>query len=398
MPERFAKFYERILEGGVILLLFLPVIGEYGPLLYPLGRDILLWVVVEIMAGSFLLLMLAKRHTPLPRFSWIIFFFFAWWGATGIATLFSPHQSLSFWGSIIRSQGLFTFSHFLILFLILAAFFPKEKWRNKFFPAMVLASIFVSSLALWERVSAGTERVSSTLGNPNFLAGYLLLIIFATLAFFLQEKRYPLKIFYGSSLALQAITLVLTFSRGAYLGFFGGLLIFFFLLPGLQKKLRVATLGGIAAFLILGGLLQISHQTEWVRAISPQIYERFFSTSNQGIPYTIISRTESWHAGIQGIAARPFFGWGPENFAIPFDAFYRGNLEHIYFGEAWFDRAHNIFIDVAATTGIVGLMAFLALLLSILIKTVRIRFSSPDPASQFFGGRARCCFRCVYRQ
>ena len=64
-----------------------------------------------------------------------------------------------------------------------------------------------------------------------------------------------------------------------------------------------------------------------------------------------------WEAGLEGFAARPVLGWGPENFGAVFGRFASG-----YGATAKpHDRAHNKLVEVAATTGGLGLAVWLAL-------------------------------------
>ncbi|MEY8304013.1 O-antigen ligase family protein [Anaerosalibacter bizertensis] len=79
-----------------------------------------------------------------------------------------------------------------------------------------------------------TTRVFSVFGNPNILAEYLVMITPISVAMFWSSKKmYKKFIFLITSLILVA-SLVLTFSRGGWLGFAIGMLIFIFLV---EKRL-----------------------------------------------------------------------------------------------------------------------------------------------------------------
>ena len=72
---------------------------------------------------------------------------------------------------------------------------------------------------------------------------------------------------------------------------------------------------------------------------------------------SVQSRLAAWEAGLEGFAARPLLGWGPENFGIVFGRFASG-----YGAVAEpHDLAHSKLVEVAATTGGLGLAAWLAL-------------------------------------
>jgi tetratricopeptide (TPR) repeat protein len=71
-----------------------------------------------------------------------------------------------------------------------------------------------------------------------------------------------------------------------------------------------------------------------------------------------------WELSQDAIKERPWFGWGTDNFERVFEARYDNRLlEARYGNEAWFDRAHNVFIDQMVDNGIIGLLTYIALYL-----------------------------------
>ena len=92
-----------------------------------------------------------------------------------------------------------------------------------------------SELARWadpNSVADGTIRVYGPLENPNLLAGYLIPILPIALVALLRWRSWPQRLFAGSALVLGAIALVLSYSRGGWLG-------------------MLAALGGLALLLVL---------------------------------------------------------------------------------------------------------------------------------------------------
>lgn len=53
-------------------------------------------------------------------------------------------------------------------------------------------------------------------------------------------------------------------------------------------------------------------------------------------------------------------GWGPENFVVAFDKFYDGALDADSY--PWFDKVHNMFLEIGVTSGLLGLISFLVVL------------------------------------
>ena len=71
------------------------------------------------------------------------------------------------------------------------------------------------------------------------------------------------------------------------------------------------------------------------------------------------------------IQKKPLFGWGPENFEIGFASVL--NDKDFDLKNIRVDRSHNIILDIAANTGIVGLIVW-GWLLIILFKKSGIFF------------------------
>jgi putative inorganic carbon (HCO3(-)) transporter len=77
------------------------------------------------------------------------------------------------------------------------------------------------ALARWSdnnSVAEGTVRIYSSLDNPNLLGGYLLPILPLAVVALLRWQGLPRRLFALASLVLGLVALVLTYSRGAWMG------------------------------------------------------------------------------------------------------------------------------------------------------------------------------------
>ena len=68
-------------------------------------------------------------------------------------------------------------------------------------------------------------------------------------------------------------------------------------------------------------------------------------------------RFVSWEAGLAGFAERPVLGWGPANYMAPFGRYVGASGADLPTN----DHAHNVLIEVAATKGLAGFAAYLAI-------------------------------------
>lgn len=92
-------------------------------------------------------------------------------------------------------------------------------------------------------------RVTATLQNPNMLGQYLLLVIPVGGARLLSCKTWKARIFYFVSCGLMCLCMILTFSRGAWLGLVFAGAIFFVLLD--PRLIMLAPFALIALYFVL---------------------------------------------------------------------------------------------------------------------------------------------------
>jgi hypothetical protein len=90
-------------------------------------------------------------------------------------------------------------------------------------------------------------------------------------------------------------------------------------------------------------------------------------------------RPAIWRDSLQLIASRPLFGYGPDNFGLVFPRF-----QSIPLGSVQVDKAHSEVLQVAATQGLVGLVAYVWLLAAFVRTFVRGR--GADGAYPIFAG------------
>jgi len=79
---------------------------------------------------------------------------------------------------------------------------------------------------------------------------------------------------------------------------------------------------------------------------------------------TAQGRADTWTTAVEAIAQRPLLGWGPEGLADGLQRHVDADYERAYTRRQLPDRAHDAPLDVAGTLGIVGLVAWLGLLIA----------------------------------
>jgi putative inorganic carbon (hco3(-)) transporter len=180
--------------------------------------------------------------------------------------------------------------------------------------------------------------------------------------------------YYGVAAAACGAALLMSYSRGAWLGFgvSGGVMLLAF--PR-KTWVSVALVGGAALLLALlaaSGRLPAS-----LTARLSSVTEDIFSVQDvRGVDidpnnYAVIERLAHWQAAINMATDRPWLGVGIGNYEVAYPAYRLINWKFPL------GHAHNYYLNVLAETGIIGLVAYTTLLLSILVFAWRAR-QHPD--------------------
>ena len=183
----------------------------------------------------------------------------------------------------------------------------------------------------------GMFRVYSTFQNPNVLGAYFLLIIPLGVACFFLAKHLLLKLFYLGCVGLMMLCLVLTYSRGCYLGIMVAAAIFAVLMD--------------RRFIVLGVIVLIM-----LPFVLPEtILNRFLSIGNMEDSSTSY-RVYIWMGTIAMLKDYWFSGIGPGegayNIVYPVYAYSGIGAPH----------SHNTFLQVMCDTGIIGILIFVCIL------------------------------------
>ncbi len=382
-----ANIIKQIIHICLYLILIIPFF-VWGKFLFPYisPKTFAFRILIEIAIFFYILLIIYQPQYR-PRFSkltWIILIYII---AITLASIFGVDPYRSFWGNIERGEGLLTVYHLFAFYILITSLFKEKKDWLRYFNFSALVSILMSLYALGQKFelgslmkSAGGSRLAGTIGNASFLAAYLLLSIFIILFLFINSRSRNWRIFYGAAFLFEAYILFETQTRGALLGFFGGLILVA-ILGVIFSKNRKVKLGAIALLLILiiaASSIWFLRDSESIKNI--KTLERLVSISFDDI--TTQSRLLGWQAAWKGWQDRFVFGYGYENYNVAFNKYFPAPIYRDSGSQIWFDRAHNIFFDQAVTGGILGILSYLGILvLSALLLLSWLRKSRKEENS-----------------
>ena len=187
--------------------------------------------------------------------------------------------------------------------------------------------------------SAIAFRVYSTLANPNVLGEYLLLVIPIACAFAFSADNRKKRIAALLAALIMGVCLILTYSRGCYLGLLFAAAVFLVLLD--------------RRFLFLG-ILAVALCPLY---LPDSVISRFTSIGNMADSSTSY-RVRIWLGSLAMLKDFGFSGVGYGSEA--FNTIYPAYAMHGVYAQ----HAHNLFLQILCDSGIVGLLVFLGLIVS----------------------------------
>ncbi|MEK7579986.1 MAG: O-antigen ligase family protein [Patescibacteria group bacterium] len=359
----------KFLKYGVYLAVFIPLI-IFSQFISPFhfGKVILFRSLIEILAVFYVVLLIRYGKAYGPPMTPIFWFVTLFTLVFGLTTFASTNPFQSFFGTLERMGGWFSFLHFWGFFVIATAVLKKkEAWLFliKISLAVSLLSAFYGFLQKtdlqWVIGSGGRNKIFGTIGNPALFAGYMIVNIFlALMLYFKPDSSKTEKIFSGSVFILDALAVLLAGVRGSVLGLVIGIILFGFLysMNFGSVKIKKYTIYFFIFVLSVAGILYSLRNTELVK--ENHYLSRYADISPKA--YTVQTRIWAWEAGFKGWGdslKTIALGWGPEMFNVPFSKNFNPKFFKGLGSETLFDRAHNQFLEVLFTMGIVGFAAYI---------------------------------------
>jgi O-antigen ligase len=212
-----------------------------------------------------------------------------------------------------------------------------------------------------------STQMRASFPSTNDFAGWLIIMIFLFLGVIFAKKifRGKLKIFAGVAALAMLICLLVTFSRGGWIGFlFGGLIFLAVVLKHspLRSKMILSTVViGLVAFTLflpqsLKSKVEAVGKIDFKTGLT--IIDRFKSMADMNYASNA-HRIKLWNQALQVIRDFPVSGCGLNTYSYfvkKYPSFIGGSM-----------YPHNSFLQMTAETGFVGLLMFLVLLISFLI-------------------------------
>lgn len=331
--------------GGLVSVLVILMHPEYGiyfiALAVPLVSTRYTLLLFLLTAFSFALKLIVDKEFKIKKipfgYSAMVFI---------IPLIFSAITSFTR-GESIQKLAVYIVS-FAILFLIVNLIDSKKKLYFLIL-AIIIASLLVAAYGLYQyKVGAAVKeswvdrqlnpdlrtRVYSTLENPNILAEYLIMAIPLTFALFWTSKKKINKLFFLIAVGVQSLCILLTFSRGGWIGLAIAMIIYAIFID--RRLILLYLLAGIALLVA-----------------SPEVIMTRIATIGNTQDTSTAYRFPLWMSAFDII--KDFWitgvGLGYLAFKAVYPQYMRLGITAVH--------THNMYLQIFVETGIFGFIGFL---------------------------------------
>ncbi|WP_162297889.1 O-antigen ligase family protein [Halalkalibacillus sediminis] len=234
----------------------------------------------------------------------------------------------------------------------------------------------------WKLSDVNTDRVYGMVGNPNVLAMYLLFIFFLTFAFEHYATK-PNKVLLYISRTVILGTALLTYSRGAFLAYLLGLIVYIIVSKNWKFLVRVLLVGVISIVMIYYPTNMIADQSASTDSKEEVSYEPEHSPNNKSflerirsaIDEETISDSTEWGRiyiilkGIEIFKDHPLTGVGLATFGDAATLKYSSPIYEKY-GIPEKVYADNQYIYLLVSTGVIGYFLLIWFIVSLTKKLI----------------------------
>ncbi len=209
-------------------------------------------------------------------------------------------------------------------------------------------------------------RAYGTFDQPNPYAGYLGMLIPLAVGLLLSRPSPRVRNYTLATGLLAVAAVGMSLSRGAWVGIALGL---FLMMLFWSRRSRVLFSIGLIAAIPLGTMAFMNVLPSEVssRLATALDYFRFIDVTKEEVTtqnWAVIERVAHWQAAIDMIRAHPLFGVGAGNYPAVYEW---------YAVQGWpeaLGHAHNFYLNMAAETGIPGLLVYLSFVLTALVSAM----------------------------
>lgn len=253
------------------------------------------------------------------------------------------------------------YASFAVIYVIVTQFGHDRVLQRRIAWTLALTCTVAAGLGLNEYLTGNAQLATLPYAQQNDFA--FILATSLPFMFFLLGRTRALRPFLLAAIALVSAAILLSLSRGAFLGLAAGFVVF--VLTDRRRVQVTLTAGALAA----AGTLLVIHS-------NPQRFHEALSLKSSVAQQNVSTRFGAWGAAARLASDHPLLGVGPGNFQ-----FHYNQLTGQPLGTFTLTVAHNALLDVAAELGLLAMcLLALYLVLAFVRLTTSLQRGYGDPA------------------
>jgi len=305
------------------------------------------------------------RRTPLdlPLLAFI--------ASAALSTIFAVNRNVALFGTYDRWEGLLTIVTYALLFWLAVQLISGEADARGVSWSLLLSGYFIGAGAILQSAfgllgggyfregANGPIRADVTLANPDFLGIFLAMLLPIAVAKMVSRRPGTTRILSANLVVVLALGLLATFTRAAWIGAAIGVIVVLALRRGRFHlwPVLISVALVVGGFGVLAGVVA-SRPSNAQGGFGDALVARIVSIGNLNSG-TEATRLKTWGDTLPLIASRPILGWGPDTFGLVYPQYQSVNK----LGTLW-DKPHQDALGVAASQGILGLLAYIWILVA----------------------------------
>ncbi len=187
------------------------------------------------------------------------------------------------------------------------------------------------------RLGAGESRITGTFGHFNAMGTFMAMMVTFVFNLAIAEKDRKAKYFFYAVLAVDTLALLMTFSRGAWIGTVTGIIVSA-QIRGMVQFIRIFALVMVVFFLMA--------------VIAPPQYIGRMASVPRVEDTSSKNRLRQWQIAYETISSYPLLGVGLEN-----------NTDHVIekYNEPTNGEIHNLFLHVGSERGLPAMLVLIGI-------------------------------------
>jgi len=340
---------------------YIPVIEKFYINVFEIKRVYVLWGAIFFLLITYLYLIFSKKQ-KIGCIDIIIYILIV---LAFISTKYAIDFEKAFFGEMYRYEGLLTILSYYFLILNVKSI-KNEKYKKNIINVFIMIGVFQSLYALLQsytdvsfirRHSTGYMAMGLC-SNPNFFGSYIImqLLIVGYMYVYKPKKIYLLLYI------LFAISLYIAESTGPVLSAVITLIFSLFISTKKNKRIIKLTLVLILSFIFADLSLKYVQNNKFDRELieSYDISNDISTITKKPMEEIGNGRLLIWKNSLPLVREYWLIGAGLDNFR---DVYPNS-------GNVIYDKAHNVYLQIAVTNGVPALIFFLILLFIAFIKGI----------------------------